>query len=203
MRIYNMRYNETDIWYNPMNTVVKSFAWAQKTWKISYIFGMGRSQMHLSKLFLLFKFMAWPTDLTRNGLLLRLSLKSGTNKIIWATACQNQRNDLCAQRRLRSDWASAQSDQSLLCAQLVAMDPRFLHADGELWSDLADAQADLVFAGRTGHFVGFVLLRLIFCSLHTGSKTHVFVCPRVFLLLCHFDSTVKPVNQFLRQVNCN
>ena len=28
---------------------------------------------------------------------------------------QNQQNDLCAQRRLRSDWASASSDQSLLC----------------------------------------------------------------------------------------
>ena len=36
---------------------------------------------------------------------------------------------LCAQRRLRSAWASAQSDQSSLCAQLVAKDPSFLHAD--------------------------------------------------------------------------
>ena len=36
---------------------------------------------------------------------------------------------LCAQRRLRSVWASAQSDQSSLCAEWVAKDPRFLHAD--------------------------------------------------------------------------
>ena len=38
---------------------------------------------------------------------------------------------LCAQRRLRSAWASAQSDQSLLCAQWVAKDPSFLHTDSE------------------------------------------------------------------------
>ena len=50
---------------------------------------------------------------------------------IWATAWQNQQNGLCAQRRLRSAWAYAQSDQSSLCAQWVAKDPRFLHADSE------------------------------------------------------------------------
>ena len=38
---------------------------------------------------------------------------------------------LCAQRRLRSAWASAQSDQSSLCAQWVAKGPSFLHADSE------------------------------------------------------------------------
>ena len=32
---------------------------------------------------------------------------------------------VCAQRRLRSAWASAQSDQSSLCTQWVAKDPRF------------------------------------------------------------------------------
>ena len=39
---------------------------------------------------------------------------------------------MCAQRRLRSAWASTQSDQSSLCAQWVAKDPRFLHADSGL-----------------------------------------------------------------------
>ena len=34
-------------------------------------------------------------------------------------------------RRLRSAWASARSDQSSLCAQWVAKDQRFLHADSE------------------------------------------------------------------------
>ena len=38
---------------------------------------------------------------------------------------------LFAQRKLRSVWASAQSDQSSLCAQWVAKDPSFLHADIE------------------------------------------------------------------------
>ena len=39
---------------------------------------------------------------------------------------------VCAKRRLRSAWASAQSDQeSLLGTQWVAKDPRFLHADSE------------------------------------------------------------------------
>ena len=33
----------------------------------------------------------------------------------WAAARQNQQNDLYAQRRLRSAWAYAQSDQSLRC----------------------------------------------------------------------------------------
>ena len=32
---------------------------------------------------------------------------------IWAATWQNQRNGMCAQRRLRSAWASAHSDQSL------------------------------------------------------------------------------------------
>ena len=31
----------------------------------------------------------------------------------------------------RSAWASAQSDQSLLCAHWIAKDPSFLHADSE------------------------------------------------------------------------
>ena len=34
---------------------------------------------------------------------------------------------MCAQRRLRSDWAS----ESSLCAQWVAKDPRCRHADSE------------------------------------------------------------------------
>ena len=37
-------------------------------------------------------------------------------KINWAASWQNQQNGMRAQRRLRSAWASAQSDQSLRCA---------------------------------------------------------------------------------------
>ena len=35
---------------------------------------------------------------------------------IWAATWQNQQNGMCTQQRLRSAWASAQSDQSLRCA---------------------------------------------------------------------------------------
>ena len=38
---------------------------------------------------------------------------------------------LCAQQRLRSAWASTQSDQSSLCTQWAAKDPSFLHANSE------------------------------------------------------------------------
>ena len=41
----------------------------------------------------------------------------------WATSWQNQQNDMCAQWRLRSAWASAQFDQSSLCAHWVAKTP--------------------------------------------------------------------------------
>ena len=46
---------------------------------------------------------------------------------------------LCAQQRLRSVWAPAQSS---LCTQWVAKDPSFLHADSKDWSDWTDAQAE-------------------------------------------------------------
>ena len=60
--------------------------------------------------------------------------------------------------------------ESSLCAQWVAKDPSFLHADSEdsvqtgwmprlIW----------VFAGRTGYFVGFVMRRLIYTT-STGLK---------------------------------
>ena len=41
----------------------------------------------------------------------------------WATAWQNQQNELCAQRRLTSAWASAQSDQSLRCPHEETLGP--------------------------------------------------------------------------------
>ena len=52
---------------------------------------------------------------------------------------------LCAQRRLRSAWASAKSDQSLRCPH----------------EDWADAQADLSLRWAHTHFVGFVMSWLI------------------------------------------
>ena len=42
----------------------------------------------------------------------------------WSTAWQNQQNDLCAQRRLRSAWAFAQSDQSQRCPPEAKLGPK-------------------------------------------------------------------------------
>ena len=57
---------------------------------------------------------------------------------IWTAAWQNH---LCAQRRLGSVWASAQSDQSSLCAQWIEKD---LNADsGDLGQTGRIPQADL------------------------------------------------------------
>ena len=64
---------------------------------------------------------------------------------------QNQQKDMCAQRRLRSAWASAQSDQShSLCAQWAAKDPSFLDADSEC-SNQTGRMPRLIceFSGRT------------------------------------------------------
>ena len=51
--------------------------------------------------------------------------------------------------------------ESSLCAQWVAKDPSFLHADSEnSWSDWADAHADLSLRLAHSHFAGFVMSRL-------------------------------------------
>ena len=82
----------------------------------------------------------WRQVFSWRGLVLRKSLwYSPTRAASW----QNQRNGMYAQWRLRTAWASAQSDQSPLCAQWVAKDPKCRHADSEDWSDWADTQADL------------------------------------------------------------
>ena len=63
------------------------------------------------------------------------------------------------QGSLRSAWAFAQSHQSSLCALWVTKDPMLPHADSED-SDPTGQMPRLirVFAGRTGDFVGFVML---------------------------------------------
>ena len=85
-----------------------------------------------------------------------------SSRVIWAASGQNQQNGMCAQRRLRWAWASAQSDQSSLCAQWIAKDSSFLHADSKD-SDQTERMPRLiwVFAGHINHFVGFVMRRLI------------------------------------------
>ena len=82
----------------------------------------------------------------------------------------------CAPREDLDRLGIRQSDQSSLCAQWVAKDPRFLHADSK-GSDQTERMPRLiwVFAGCTGHSVSFVMLWLN-CSL-------LFHC---FTLFSHF-----------------
>ena len=86
-------------------------------------------------------------------------------RVIWASEWQNLRNGIYAQQRLRSALASIRPvwSDSLLCAQWVAKDPNFLHADSED-SDQTGRKPRLiwVFAGRTRHFVGFVMRWLLY-----------------------------------------
>ena len=83
---------------------------------------------------------------------------------IWAASWQNQQNDLCTLRRLRSVWL-----ESLLCVQWVAKDPRLLHAETKD-SDQTGRMPRLiwVFAGRKGYFVGFVMRQLNYAKLLNG-----------------------------------
>ena len=68
---------------------------------------------------------------------------NGRRFSIWASAWQNLQNGMCAQRRLRSVWASAQSDQSSLSAWRKLGSLATYWAHNEDWSAWADAQADL------------------------------------------------------------
>ena len=74
----------------------------------------------------------------------------------WAASWQNQQSDLCAQQRLRSAWASAQSDQSHRCPHEETLGPQ-LPIECTTKTDQTGQMPRLiwVFAGRTDHFVGF------------------------------------------------
>ena len=72
------------------------------------------------------------------------------------------KNGMCTQWRQSSLSICLGRSESSMCAQKVAKDLSFLHADSED-SDQTGRMPRLiwVFAGRTCHFVGFVLCRLI------------------------------------------
>ena len=69
---------------------------------------------------------------------------------------------LCAQRRLRTAWASAQSDQSLRCALNGQLRTKafFMRTAKTLIMTERMPRLIWVFAGRTNYFVGFVMSRL-------------------------------------------
>ena len=89
-----------------------------------------------------------------------LSAPLPTKVLNCAASWQNQQNGMCAQWRLRSDWADAQSDQSLHCPHEEGLGPYYpLSAQRRLRSDWADAQTDLSLRWAHRHFV-FVMRRL-------------------------------------------
>ena len=85
---------------------------------------------------------------------------------------------MCAQRRLRSAWASAQSDQSLRCPH------------EESW---ADAQADLSLRRAHSHFVGFVMSRPLLKVL-TSHQT--FISFLSLNLNCHVTTYMMMLSKF-------
>ena len=75
--------------------------------------------------------------------------------IKWAASRQNQQNGMCTQRRLRSAWASAQSDQSSLSTW------RKLGSLATHWVHSKDSDQMIWVLTGSSHFVGFVVRQLI------------------------------------------
>ena len=86
---------------------------------------------------------------------------------------------MCAQQRLRSAWAAAQSDQS----SLSAWSP--LSAQRRLWSDWADAQADDLSTAKTlirlGGYPGW-------SESSPGAQSFCWFCHEAAQLWWHFWS---------------
>ena len=88
---------------------------------------------------------------------------------IWAASWQNQQNGMCAQRRLWSDWASAQSEQSLRCPHEESLGP-YLPIKHTAKTHLTGRMPRLIcaFPGHTVIFVGFVMGWLISRIIYTS-----------------------------------
>ena len=97
---------------------------------------------------------------------------------------RHAKNGLCPQGRLRSVWASAQSDQSSLCAwrSLGSLDILRVPSKGSRQT-VQMPRLIWVFAGRTGHFAGFVMQQLKSLFFHFFF-THAFcnfMLPETFM----------------------
>ena len=95
---------------------------------------------------------------------------------IWAASWQNQQRGMWAQRRLRSE--------SSLCAQWVAKDSSFLHAD---------AQADLGLRCAHSIFAGLVMRRLNFQYSQPNSNTPIITSGRSKISKYRFSLKMKTV----------
>ena len=92
---------------------------------------------------------------------------------------------LCVHRRLRSVWASTQSDQSSLCAYWVAKDSSFLHVDSED-SDQTGWMPSLnwVFAGHT-------LILLVLSCRSSNILANIFAMHVLVAVLIFISITTK------------
>ena len=90
----------------------------------------------------------------------------------WTTSRQNQQNDPMA-RAPSEDTDQPGHLPSLISIFAVRMNKHWvlsyqLSAQRRLWSDWADAQADLSLRWSYSHFVGFVMRWLILTYMHSG-----------------------------------
>ena len=103
---------------------------------------------------------------------------------MWASAWRNQQTDMCAHRRLRSTWASAASLIKVFAVRIKK--PRSitypLNAKRRLWSDWADAQADLsyrwahvILLGLSYNGSCFLWWRVILLMNNHLYKNHIYV----------------------------
>ena len=116
----------------------------------------------------------------------------------WASSWQNQQNGICAEQRLRSAWASARSDQSSLSAwrKLGSLAIHWAHSED---SDQTWRMPRLiwVFAERTSHFVGFVVLRLksnwrTYCVIKfdlSFFEHHCLIAQDYFIFMVQYNDT--------------
>ena len=107
-------------------------------------------------------------------------MSSIQNVIIEPPHDHNQQKWLCAQRRLRSAWASAQSDQSLCCLHEETLGPLITYWAHSEDSDQTGWMPRLiwVFAGHICNFVAFVMrcLNYVLVILQTLKKKKKNTC---------------------------
>ena len=97
--------------------------------------------------------------------------------IIWATSWQNQQMTVCPAKTqislgIRPVWSEAS-----LCAQWVAKDPSFLHADSEDSESSLGAQSFCWFCHEAAHFSFIALLGYGIFECRTWAPPPPDICP--------------------------
>ena len=105
----------------------------------------------------------WTNDLNQRALSLIINFR----RIHGPLSCEPRHDKtskmMCAQRRLRSAWAFWVFAMRSICSYGPKLSSR---GRRRLWSDWADAQADLSLRWAHTHLVAFVMSRLMFSGLN-------------------------------------